>query len=274
MISENTKQFILENISKKEFLSKEFLQELKEVILFYDNLNIFFSGFNIYNNLFSYRTGYYNKNDMSINICRESSIKAYENFTLITGTNQNDIINRNIFILHELLHELTHAYQRLLVHTSNTWDDLITHSLLVAEGKISTLKRYPEFLKSKLSSLDYYITHDIFPMELHAEGNSISIGKDIINNLDKKYMNYTYFAISYLMGLYKIKEEKIISTMERFYKKYNIGILYKDMDFSTFTDKELVLYGITNDKEIINHTLNEFLETKSDSDFTFLIRKL
>ena len=76
------------------------------------------------------------------------------------------------------------------------------------------------------------------------------------------------------MGLYKIKEEKIISPMERFYKKYNIGILYKDMDFSTFTDKELVLYGITNDKEIINHTLNEFLETKSDSDFTFLIRKL
>ena len=51
MLSENTILLIMESLDKKEFLTKKFLYELEEVILFYDNLNLYFSGFDIVNRI-------------------------------------------------------------------------------------------------------------------------------------------------------------------------------------------------------------------------------
>lgn len=45
MINENTKLFILDNLNKRDFLTEEFLNELKEVMDFYDNLYLYFNGF-------------------------------------------------------------------------------------------------------------------------------------------------------------------------------------------------------------------------------------
>ena len=47
MINENTKLFILDNLNKRDFLTEEFLNELKEVMDFYDNLYLYFNGFEL-----------------------------------------------------------------------------------------------------------------------------------------------------------------------------------------------------------------------------------
>lgn len=63
MINENTKLFILDNLNKRDFLTEEFLNELKEVMDFYDNLYLYFNGFELKDSSLANTTGGYDRND-------------------------------------------------------------------------------------------------------------------------------------------------------------------------------------------------------------------
>ena len=178
MLSENTILLIMESLDKKEFLTKKFLYELEEVILFYDNLNLYFSGFDIVNRINSYTIAFYNTKTKKI-------LSEYEDFLKLSPVEDN-IIRMNLFFLHIILHELVHVYQKFLVHMNTTYDDLINDSLMTIEGMFSPYKLsniLPTSINTYLINDFYHKKHAIFPNELHANG----VALEIENKIRAKY---------------------------------------------------------------------------------------
>lgn len=202
----------------------------------------------------------------------------FKNFLKINKLDSYDITRINIFMTHLIMHELSHAYQKYLMHMSTNWDSLISDSLLTIDGRLTPYKILdysfvPNKIKHNLIDGFYLKHHDLFPNELLAEGNALDITNDIIKRMDDyyKYSDYVYYYISILLSHYKITKKEIICPLERFYKKIKLELIYREYDFSEFTDKEKFLYGMTKDKDVINNQLNTILNSE-DIDFVDKIR--
>lgn len=278
MINENTKLFILDNLNKRDFLTEEFLNELKEVMDFYDNLYLYFNGFELKDSSLANTTGGYDRNDKKVYLFKREMLIEFKNFLKINKLDSYDITRINIFMTHLIMHELSHAYQKYLMHMSTNWDSLISDSLLTIDGRLTPYKILdysfvPNKIKHNLIDGFYLKHHDLFPNELLAEGNALDITNDIIKRMDDyyKYSDYVYYYISILLSHYKITKKEIICPLERFYKKIKLELIYREYDFSEFTDKEKFLYGMTKDKDVINNQLNTILNSR-DIDFVDKIR--
>lgn len=161
---------------------------------------------------------------------------------------------------------------------STNWDSLISDSLLTIDGRFTPYKILDySFVSNKIKHNligGFYLKHhDLFPNELLAEGNALDITNDIIKRMDDyyKYSDYVYYYISILLSHYRITKKEIICPLERFYKKIKLELIYREYDFSEFTDKEKFLYGMTKDKDVINNQLNTILNS-GDIDFVDKIR--
>lgn len=277
MLSENTILLIMESLDKKEFLTKKFLYELEEVILFYDNLNLYFSGFDIVNRINSYTVAFYNTKTKKIIFCKDHILSEYEDFLKLSPVEDN-IIRRNLFFLHIILHELVHVYQKFLVHMNTTYDDLINDSLMTIEGMFSPYKLsniLPTSINTYLINDFYHKKHAIFPNELHANGVALEIENKIIKkcNYSKEYLDYTTFLISHLLGQYKIKRNEIISPIRRFYKSINLLDSLNYLDYSLFTDREKFLFGLTENINVINKEASELLFLSKSIDLSDAIKE-
>lgn len=278
MINENTKLFILENLNKRDFITEEFLNELKEVMDFYDNFNIYFYGFDLRDSSMTKATGGYDRNNKKIYLFKKEILINFKKFLIINELDSYDLTWINIFMTHLIMHELSHVYQKYLMHMSTNWDSLISDSLLTIDGKITPYKILdysfvPNRIKHNLIDKFYLKHHDLFPNELLAEGNALDITNDIIKRMDDyyKYYDYVYYYMSVLLSHYKITKKEIICPLERFYKKIKLELIYREYDFSEFTDKEKFLYGMTKDKDVISNQVNTILNS-GNIDFVDKIR--
>lgn len=264
MISEDIKKYIYDNLTIKDFTNSNTIKELEEVLKSNKRFNEYFNSFNIreFNSgiILDNSLACYEGLDNSIYLYMES-IYDYYLFLINEGVFKDDKLSKNIFMLSNLIHEFIHVYQRILYNEKdNNISNFVVNSKMFCDlSNISYFK----------NSIIYRLYYDIFPVELHAEGECIKFLSSLLDYFEiyKKYSDFLTYSILPLVDSYKCKNKKIIPPMKRYYKLINKLNEYNSLDFNIYSEVERFLFGMSEDIDEINDIVNKL--TKND-DFSLL----
>ena len=248
--------------------------ELIKSLIIYNELNDYVKDVT-YENSKDYKTNmsysYFNKR---INITKDfiQGIKPTPKQLLDLFKVHDEIIIRNLDIVHALIHEIIHAKQYKLI--DNTADEFIknilrksltAYSYLDEEDKESALK-YAEAVKS--TNL-----YHLLPSELNAEILAIKQTIEIINHVSingkYKYINMYEFLLkltqikSYEKKTFTVKSpfDKFIKTRKKYLKE---PIKYSSNDIKKYNIEERLSYGLPIsifEYNQLNNEINEIIKT-------------
>lgn len=249
MENKEVKTFILDTIYNKDYLGNIFINDLLSVVKNKDYLNI------IEIKEKGICTSGYILKESKIELYLNNLV-SYYNYIVNIGFLSNDKLSMNILVLHALIHEIEHAYEFIEYENNNFIKEIVDSSIL-----------------NNKSERFYIKYHDIFPIELHAEGNSVLFIKDIIDTLEinNTYFNYLIYIISNILKLYKHRYKRLIPPVERYYNKIKEIDRYNNIDISGLSVLDRFIYGLESDKDNFNLSVNKLFDTKS-VDYSELIR--
>lgn len=249
MVNSEVKLYILDTIFNKDYLSEEFMCDLLGIVRNKDYLNV------IEIKEKGICTSGYILKESKIELYLNNLV-SYYNYIVNNGFLTNNKLSMNILVLHALVHELEHAYEFIEYNHNSFIKEIVDSSIF-----------------NNKSERFYIKYHDIFPVELHAEGSSVLFIKDIIDTLEinKDYFNYLVYIISNILKLYKYKYKKLIPPMERYYSKIKGVDRYNNIDISSISVLDRFIYGLESDNNNFNISVNKLFNT-SGVDYSELIR--
>lgn len=264
MISNEIKKYIYDNLTTKDFTNSTTIKELEEVLKSNKKFSEYFNSFNIreYNSkiLSDNSLACYEGLDNSIHLYMER-IYDYYLFLISEEIFKDDMLSKNIFMLSNLIHEFVHIYQRMLYNEK----DYNISSFVVNSRMFCDLNSISYFK----NSIIYRLYYDIFPVELHAEGENIKFISSLLDYFEiyKKYSDFLLYSIVPLVDSYKYRNSKVIPPMKRYYKLINKLNEYNSLDFAIYSELERFLFGMSDNLDEINDIVNKLIKNK---DFSLL----
>lgn len=279
-LSDNTLNFILENIDSKDFLDNDFINSLNYIISQNDLKklkNIYLKNIVFYKNCAGYCT------DFNIILNKPILDGSFSDLCVCNPNIYDTISQKNLFTLFTLFHELGHIYQRecMIKFCSDSLEynyiesikDLLYLSNKVRYGNINKYKGYPTFIKRISGNKLYNMYHDIFPSELHADGFSVNIIEEIISYMfnREEYRYFEYYLLKGLLKRYKY-DNKLISPLELFCNEFNLNEYNQILNYNYFNEKEKVLFGISNNEKELNKQLSILLGSNHIKEYTKVLK--
>lgn len=286
-ISKEVHELILDNI-EKDVLSLRFLQDLRECLVKYNNLNPFLNDINLDLTTIGKRGLYSNK---IISLNKDTIIETANRYLSIQNA-ENNIIAKNIVFLHTVLHEIVHANQSAMLNKEiieikdNVYLEAMIDSSSVRQGYRYNRffnKSYYSEMKYRMGQKLYSIYHDIFPDEVNAncvsafylckllrEINDIDMDSLIlpylVNELTKGYIVETKIITNPDFPKETLTDYKITCPTSRFYKKTNLRHNEKKSALYDMDLKQKYELGLTNNKYDICEVFKENVFFKECSD--------
>lgn len=267
MFNDNIKDFILDNINKREFLDKEFLTSFREKLILEDpDIEYSFTSVDCGN-----ETSYSWYRDKQVYISYHM-VKSYIDIYKINYGKSitNNYFFRNMCLLESLLHEIIHAYQFMWNFTS---DGLICDVLKDGDKVFEEIVKLP-LINDLLTKLFYETYHDIFPFEIHADNYTSLFLFDVYNSAQNKD-EFPFFKLSQaknILGNYTYKNNELVSPLYKFYKRVRITSKFKEYNFDTLPNIDRLMIGELSDISKINEEINKLMDT-ANHDYSRLIKK-
>ena len=267
MFNDNVKDFILDNINKREFLDKDFLASFRRKLIEEDpDIEYSFTLVDCGN-----ETSFSWYQDKQVYISYKmvnSYIKSYKSNYGKSIT--NSYFFRNICLLESLLHEVVHAYQFMWNFTN---EGLICDVLKDGDEVFEEVVKLP-LINDLLTNLFYEMYHDIFPFEIHADNYTSLFLFDLYDSAQNK-SEFPFFKLSQCKNIlrkYSYKNNELVSPLYKFYKKAHITSKFKKYNFDTLPNIDRLMIGELSDISKINEEINKLMSTVNH-DYSRLIKK-
>lgn len=271
MFGKELNELVLNNITDKNILSKEFLLELKNILIRDERFAKVFKDF-IFKPVDA--LGIYARPYIFLN---SGAIYNYiENISQRYDYDFNSTYVKNIKYLEVIIHELVHAFQQ--IRFGDDRDFLLNDSRLAHNGNFKSGLFRNNLIASKYGDKLYDKYHDIFPDEYEASSISTLYLLEIHNQMDQQYRDkmcaYVYDVLCELFKHYKIENGRLVSPTEQFYRIARLGHDHTIYDFSQYNLLSQFCMGVVDNIESINKVLNESGVLGYVGDHTGLVRTL
>lgn len=263
MFSKELFYYILNEINNKDFLTKEFLSHVKELIIKY-NRDMKYVLNEIIVNETSNIDSYYLENNI---ILASTSI---DNDYKVLLSEHEDIKDTlfvyNLNILDTLIHELTHAYQEYLSLSRNTlFTRIMKDGDNVQSGKFKYKKSLLNYLPKEVRGRVFYCEHhDIMPFELHANNVAsmycLKVYQEMKNLTD--IPSYESIVLDDYLKEYSFENE-IINPLTKFYIYSNTLDIMNSHNLKNLSSRNKFLLGYLRTALEINETFNKVMNTKN-----------
>lgn len=263
MFSKELFYYILNEINNKDFLTKEFLSHVKELIIKY-NRDMKYVLNEIIVNETSNIESYYLENNI---ILASTSIDSDYKVLLSEHADIKDtLFVYNLNILDTLIHELTHAYQEYLSFSRNTlFTRIMKDGDNVQSGKFKYKKSLLNYLPKEVRGrLFYFEHHDIMPFELHANNVAsmycLKVYQEMKNLTD--IPSYESIVLNDCLKEYSF-ENGIINPLTKFYTYSNTLDIMDSHNLKNLSSRNRFLLGYLRTALEINETFNKIMNTKN-----------
>ena len=256
-------------IKEKKVLDKVGCDELVKSLILYNELSNYITNIN-YINTTDYNMSYsYFDKTININMNYINNITTYNKELLDILKIHDEIIIKNLDILHALLHEIMHARQYKII---DTIDDNLIKDILIKSLSSSKDNQNDNYIEAT-KDISLY---SLMPSELNAEIEALKQTSIIINklNINEKYKYNSFYELSIKLlqiRSYDNKLFKVISPIEKFIKRRNKyikeKIIINKKDIYKYSLDERLSYGlpikrneyVKLDNEI-NNTLKDMIK--------------
>ena len=263
MFSKELFYYILNEINNKDFLTKEFLSHVKELIIKY-NRDMKYVLNEIIVNETSNIDSYYLENNI---ILASTSIDSDYKVLLSEHEDIKDtLFVYNLNILDTLIHELTHAYQEYLTLNRNTlFTRIMKDGDNVQSGKFKYKKSLLNYLPKEVRGRVFYCEHhDIMPFELHANNVAsmycLKVYQEMKNLTD--IPSYESIVLDDCLKEYSF-ENGIINPLTKFYMYSNMLDIMNSYNLKNLSSRNKFLLGYLRTALEINETFNKVMNTKN-----------
>lgn len=266
-------KFILENISKTNFLEENFLLDIKDIVINGQDLQDYIKNIKIYE---SDKTALGKYNGYEVLLNKELLNRHVNNLMSFYGY-KNYLFCRNIIYLNTLLHEIVHAYQFKMMDEQKN----IKYSKLMYESfRYLILKE--NYSKYDLNKIRRDLLYKYYPSIFIHEFNADALGRmyvyEIFNNLpeDLKDQMKCYdkvLIMSLFKKSYKQRHGEIVSPLNNFCKIMKVN--KDDYDLSNMSLFERFTLGDLESINEINSFLNdEIIFDNQENDYGSFIKRL
>lgn len=268
MINGECLDLFLNNITTKSFLSDKFIEKLfitlkrEENFRYLKSISVSDKRLPFYGEYTEGTIIFYRRCLNNSYHSRKEMLVKYEDNTLV----------KNIYYLFTIIHELAHAYQEAM--SSEVLRKLCMLSYSIKEGdRVSnsftkvldsySFNLFSNLVKRNIGNKMYLKNHDIFPMEVHADGMSYDFILTLYNILGKEcfdnFNNLKEFICKKIMNNYYYHEKVIINPLNRFLRLINMEELKNELDFSFLSNYEKVLFGLEDNSLVVKEEIEKIL---------------
>lgn len=268
MISKECLDLFLNNIKSRSFLSNEFINDLFSILKREENFR-YLKVISVSDKVLPFYGEYTEGN---IILYRRRLYNSYQCKKEMLVKNEDSVLVRNVYYLFTIIHELAHAYQETM--SSEVLRKLCMLSYSIKEGdKVSNsftkiLDSYSfdllsNLVKRNIGNKLYLRNHDIFPMEVHADGMSYDFILNIYDILGKEtfsnFNNLKEYICKKIMNNYSYYEKELINPLNKFLRLINMEELKNELDFCFLSNYEKVLFGLEDDSLVVKEEIEKIL---------------